>query len=165
VVESVYVPTPASNYTFWDVDLDAKNDLLYFLQENTIGPNSYAFGKVGTDGSDPEIIVENDEASEALQPHGLALDIANNRAFVGDRLGGTHAIDLTAPTYDVTEIGATSSAFRVGLSFSPTDDAVFYPRETAPVGDMQSIRVSDGTLTNYTDVEAAYALDLLVPHE
>ena len=52
--------------------------------------------------------------------------------------------NLTAPTYNVTEIGATSGAFRVGLSFSPTDDAVFYPRETAPVGDMQSIRVSVG---------------------
>ncbi|MFP4377110.1 MAG: LamG-like jellyroll fold domain-containing protein [Spirochaetales bacterium] len=167
-VSNVYQPQPRQSLTLLDVDLDAANDRLYFLEEDTAGVNTYALMTIGTNGSSHGTLIENSEGSGEPQPAGLALDVANDRVFFASRVGKTYAAsNLNAVTPTITEVGDTSAIFNIGLSYSPSDDALYMPRESFSfsAGDLQSFVVETGLITNYAGVDAGYALDLLVPRE
>lgn len=162
-VTSVYDPAVgSSNLTILDVDLDEQNNRLYFLEEETIGPNSYALMRVGTDGTNVVNLLENDETTTEPQPSALTLDIANNRLFFVGRLGTTYEMGGLSGTPAVSVVGATAGAYGDSVAFSHVDDELYLPRETTP-GDLQSVRVSSGVVTNHNTVAADHALDLLVP--
>ncbi len=163
-VTSVY-KSDGSNITILDVDLDEANNRLYFLEQETDGTDSYALMRVDTTGGNHSILIENAEDTTDPQPSGLALDIANDRLFFVSRPGTTYQMTDLSSTISVTPVGATAGAFGRALAFSPSDDELFLPRESAPPGDMQSVGVESGIVTNYTSVDAGYALDLLVPRE